>query len=236
MGVPIALASLGQLSYLQGDLEAARGYWEKSQTLWLERGNRTAVAWMLNNLGLVADRQGRYEEARWILEQGLTLRQELGDRWGVGVSLQSLGEVARHQGDRCRAMELFREALAVFRSEGIKLGMVHCLESMGRAAAESISGGWRPGERAGGEAAATEKAPASCLMRTAAAAARLFGAADGVRDALGTPLQPVDRADHERCVDTVRSALGEEAFAAAQAEGRALELEQAVAYALDVAA
>jgi hypothetical protein len=38
--------------------------------------------------------------------------------------------------------------------------------------------------------------------------------------------------DYERAVTTVRSSLGQAAFAAAWAEGRAISLEQASAYAL----
>jgi hypothetical protein len=126
--------------------------------------------------------------------------------------------------------------------------MVQCLENMGRAAADSLAGvhppvaaeegpsgkscGWMPGEPAQARVAETPAAPASSLPRIAAAA-MLFGAAEAIRDALGTPLPPVDRADHDRCLAAVRAALGEEAFAAASAEGRAMELEQAVAYALE---
>jgi hypothetical protein len=51
-------------------------------------------------------------------------------------------------------------------------------------------------------------------------------------EAIGIPLNLADRADHESSVAAAHSALGEEAFAAAWAEGRAMSLEAAVAYAL----
>jgi hypothetical protein len=63
-------------------------------------------------------------------------------------------------------------------------------------------------------------------------AARLLGAADALRDAIGAPLPPVYRAAHEHDMATARTALGDAAFAAAWAAGRALALEQAVAEAL----
>jgi predicted neutral ceramidase superfamily lipid hydrolase len=44
---------------------------------------------------------------------------------------------------------------------------------------------------------------------------------------------PVDRADYTRIVASVRAALDEGAFAAAWAEGQAMSLEDAVAYALE---
>ena len=64
-------------------------------------------------------------------------------------------------------------------------------------------------------------------------AAWLFGAAEVLRDTLGAPLAPADRADNEREIAAARAVLGEEAFAAAWAEGRALSLDGAIKYALE---
>ena len=63
-------------------------------------------------------------------------------------------------------------------------------------------------------------------------AARLFGAAESLHKIVGPRLSPVDHHDHARVVAEVRSTLGEDAFAAAWAEGRAMTWGQAVAYAL----
>ena len=63
-------------------------------------------------------------------------------------------------------------------------------------------------------------------------AARLFGAAESLHKIVGPRLSPVDHHDHARVVAEARSALGEEASAAAWAEGRAMTWGQAVAYAL----
>ena len=66
-------------------------------------------------------------------------------------------------------------------------------------------------------------------------AARLFGAADVLRESVGVPLPANERADHERYVDAVRAALGDESFAAAWDAGRALRLDEAIAEALALA-
>jgi DNA-binding NarL/FixJ family response regulator len=58
-------------------------------------------------------------------------------------------------------------------------------------------------------------------------AARLWGAAEGLRETIGTPLPPVYRADYEHSVAAARTQLGEKTFAAAWAEGRAMTPEQA---------
>jgi hypothetical protein len=63
-------------------------------------------------------------------------------------------------------------------------------------------------------------------------AARLFGAAAALLDALGAVLDPVDRAEYDRGVSAVSASLGQHAFGAARAAGRLLSLERAIAEAL----
>jgi hypothetical protein len=62
-------------------------------------------------------------------------------------------------------------------------------------------------------------------------AARLLGAAGGQATPFSAPTDPASRADYERTLAAVRAGLSEEGFAAAWAEGQAMTLEQAVAYA-----
>ena len=64
-------------------------------------------------------------------------------------------------------------------------------------------------------------------------AARLFGVAEALREAMGAPLPPSDRKEYDRDEAAVRTALGEEASATAWAEGRAMTLEQAIELALE---
>ena len=54
-----------------------------------------------------------------------------------------------------------------------------------------------------------------------------------LRESLGAPTTLVDRATVKRATATARAAFGDAAFSTAWAEGRAMTLEQAVAYALD---
>jgi len=46
------------------------------------------------------------------------------------------------------------------------------------------------------------------------------------------PLEPIHRVEYDRTVAAIQTQLNEAAFAAAWAEGRAMTLEQAIAYAL----
>ena len=64
-------------------------------------------------------------------------------------------------------------------------------------------------------------------------ATRLWGAASAVRSAVHAQLQPSYAADHAPSQDKARAALGQNAFAIAWAEGRAMTLAEALALAAE---
>jgi hypothetical protein len=114
--------------------------------------------------------------------------------------------VARSQGNYEGARALYEESLGIFRPTGEQRGIAAVLEGLA------------------GIAAAADQAER---------AARLFGAAAALRAAIATPLAPGERADYDRYVAATHAALGEEAFAAAWAAGRALSVDQAITFALE---
>jgi len=61
----------------------------------------------------------------------------------------------------------------------------------------------------------------------------LFGAAEALRALIGKPLTRAQLATHDRDVATVERWLEPASFAAAWAEGQAMTLDQAIAYALE---
>jgi len=67
-------------------------------------------------------------------------------------------------------------------------------------------------------------------------AARLFGVAESLRELIGRPLTRVKLTMHERDVATVQGQLAPEDFTTAWAEGRAMTLDQGLAYALEASA
>jgi hypothetical protein len=114
--------------------------------------------------------------------------------------------VTHAQGNYGAARAHWMESLAIHRERGSKGGIAKGLEGLAAVAVAQ---------------AQPERA------------ARLFGAAEGLREAMGAPLPPSDRAEYDRDVAAARTALGEEAFAAAWQAGRAMSLDDAVAFALD---
>src|SRR5450755_2480462 len=67
----------------------------------------------------------------------------------------------------------------------------------------------------------------AALQGEVAWAARLFGAAEALREQLGAPKPPIERSEHEAQIATVRAALGESSFQATWARGQSMEPAQA---------
>jgi predicted ATPase/DNA-binding SARP family transcriptional activator len=244
-----ALAEAGLLARLQGDNATARSLGEASLALYEAIGDRVATAWALSNMAWTAHEQGDYAAARGWHEQSLRMRREVGDRRGIASSLNSLGTVACVQGDYATARSFCEESLAISRELGNECGAAWALVSLGEIA--RLQGNLDAAQAHTAESLTLfresrhKTGTATCLRELAAVAAargddpagvrraaRLFGAAEALNEALGTPIPPSQRADHERSVAAVRAALSEEAFLRAWAEGRAMTLDQAVGYAL----
>jgi DNA-binding CsgD family transcriptional regulator len=110
--------------------------------------------------------------------------------------------VEAHQGDYAAARVLYEEGLAIAKKSGDKLHIALILEGMA-------------------SVLATQGEPVR--------AARLWGAAEVLRETIGAPIWPVDRATYQRSLATACALLGKKVFAAAWAEGRTITLEQALA-------
>lgn len=220
-GIAMSLSELGWLALSQGDYLAARSRLEESLALRQEMGYRVGMAIALNLLGDVALHQGNYQQAKMLIGKSLALRKELGSKSGIAWSLQNLGNLAQHQGEYRQAEALFEESLALFLELGNKIGVAECLEGLASVAVVERQSEGRTSARRAAQGNEAERA------------VQLFGAAEVLREVATTPLPPYRRADHDRDIAAARTQLDEAAFAAAWAEGRAMGMEQAVAYALE---
>jgi non-specific serine/threonine protein kinase len=138
------------------------------------------------------------------------LFRQLGTKLGIAELLDILGRDARREHDYQRAGALLGESLTLYQELGHWRCLGFCLEDFAGIAATRA------------EAQCGSEAQALALR-----AARLFGAAEAL---IGT--DAIDPAEHDRCVAAVRAALGEAVAKRAWAEGRAMPLEDALAYAL----
>jgi tetratricopeptide (TPR) repeat protein len=202
---------LGSMLNEAGDTAGAAALQEESLTILRDLGDRHGLMGAFNDIGEVARFRGDYPRAIALYEEGLAIAGELGVKHGTLTV--NLGYAVLRQGDHRRSIALFRQGLVIGRDRGgimdISLSLIGLAGNLGAVAEQQ--GNQMPLKRA----------------------ARLLGAADTLLETMGTHLQSIDRLDHDRIRAAVGAALGEEAFGAAIAEGRALALEQAITCALE---
>ncbi len=126
----------------------------------------------------------------------------------MAASLSLLARVEARQGNYEAARNRYDQILTLAREIGDKAGIAVYLEQLAEVVTAQGEGAW---------------------------AARLWGAAEALREAIGAPLVPVFRPGYERAVAAARTHVGGQEFAAAWAEGRTMTLEQALAVAGRVA-
>jgi predicted ATPase len=189
----------------QGDLETARAELVAIGERAREIGNRRIVSFATINLGIVARQDGDFEAALEYMERAAELFRELGDYGGVATALGNRAVISLALSDPEQAEASFREAL----------------ELAGQLA-------WKKGvaDNAAGLAALL------VARREEERGAQLLGAAASIREELRIGFDDEEEGQtHQRAVSNAKAALGEEAFAAAWARGRAMAPQEIVAFA-----
>jgi predicted ATPase/Tfp pilus assembly protein PilF len=239
------LPNLGLLEHNQGNYDAARSLFEESLAVLRQLGDQRGIASSLNNLGRIALQEGDDAAARALFVDSLDIRRQLGDRRGIAVLLNNLGWVAHNQGDLAAARSSYEESLQIWRELGnrphyalslLNLGLVSHQQGERQPAIDRFQESLRLfhelGDNAGIAACLKELAAASVTRGDWERAARMFGAAEALRDSTGNPIPAANVADYEQHVAAVREGLGEEVFADSWSSGRAMAVQQAVAYAV----
>jgi DNA-binding CsgD family transcriptional regulator/tetratricopeptide (TPR) repeat protein len=244
-----ALTGAALLEHCGGNDELAHACGEAGLALARESGDIGAAAVALYVLGKIAADGGHYERADARFGEALALFRARDDRIWTGLTLGQLGCAAYGRDDPAPAWALLEEALALQRASGHRYGAAVSLLYLGHLAqtggdlaaaaahyAESLTHWWEEGFHPGLVEALSGVATVAVARGQPTRAAKLFGAAAAMREAIGLPPWLPERTLYDQALNRLRGALGESAFAAAQAAGRTLTLDQTVAEALDLVA
>ena len=246
-GIAQSLNNLGNVAIEQGDYPAARALYEESLAIRRELGDRRGIASVLGNLGIVAYERGDFAAARTLSEDALAISRELGDRGRIADALSILGNVACDQGNLASARALNEESLAIGRELGDRDGIASNLHNLGIVAylqddlasgralhKEGLAIRRELGDRLGIARALEGLATVVAALGSSLRAARIWGAAERLREEIGSPLPPTERARYGQCEAAARTDIGDDAtFDRAWQEGRALTLDQAIELALE---
>ena len=185
--------------------DRAEGWAREGLAIAEARVDDSAVVDAHNLLGIVAAARQDYDVAMAEFALALAACEALADAARAARIRANLALAALLAGETARAEAWFREALAQDAASESKRGIGFCLRGFAGLAAA------RGDDRR---------------------AARLFGAAEALYEAIGEAVRPVIRAALAPTVVGVRARLGDAAFVAAWAEGRMLPMADAVAEAL----
>ena len=177
---------------------------EESVALARDLGDKWMIGFVLFQLGDVHRSLGDYERATALYMESIDLCRQVGDKWRTAIGLFAMGIVSLRQREYSRAGVFFAESLPLCR-RGDLFVTFQCLEGLGCVA--SARGNY-------------------------VRAARLFGAAELLRESLRSRRDREYQRDIAEHMNSAQTALGDTAFASAWAEGRALTLAQAIEYAL----
>lgn len=236
-----ALNALGLAVAHAGQYEKATSLLEESLDLsrQLEDSERGAVA--LSNLGFVAAEQGDLVRAKTRYDEALAIFRAAGNTGAIAETLHSLGEIALYAGNLDEAEARTVESLALFQELGTRhhaatLAVVAWRRGQYERAVtllrESLQLAHKMGERKLTLGLLRALAAVAAAQAEPERAARLEGAEAALRKSLSLPVAPSDQAEGEETLARAKEALGEEDFTHAWDEGRAMTLEEAIAYAL----
>jgi serine/threonine-protein kinase PknK len=213
-GIADVLGDYGMLFVLREDYEQAEAALNESLALWRKLGYSGAIAGAFLFLGNLAYARGNVLQAGTLWEESLDLfRAQINNTWNVSTLLTQRAMIALEEGNYRRASESLVESPTLLRELGEVWQTAHTLEVFACLAAAQRQ------QADGGQ---------SSLIRSA----RIFGAAEMLRETITAPALTVLRRFNERSIVSLRAQLDEGAFKAAWAEGKAMTLDQVVAYAL----
>jgi non-specific serine/threonine protein kinase len=239
------LTQLAHHTWLQVGAEAAKLFIEQALTIARVDGNPQTLANALMVFGLVLASEENFDAARSTLEESITLFREVQDPWGAAVATMSLGFSVYRRDDQVTALELGERALIAFRELGDQYFQSACLYATGNLRAKQ--GDWDDGLAELRESLKLSRALGSRYeianglrwladteqhLGHPARAVQLYCAAKNVYDSIGA-WQQEDESKFAVYLELCRASLEESTFAEAVEEGRAMTMEQAIAYALE---
>jgi non-specific serine/threonine protein kinase len=207
-GEAFSLYLLNQEWSRRGNLSGVDECCRLALPIFRDIGERLGLAYTLKDLARLKFERGEYAEEADLEWESLALSRELGNRRGICFALAGLARDARRRGEFARAEDLLQEVLSIWYELGNRPHLAVTLTGLGALAA---------------------------AQGNYTRAARLFGAAEVLRETVGAaisrPELEVD-ASYKHAAATARKCLGASAYAAALDAGRSSDLDEAVDAAL----
>jgi tetratricopeptide (TPR) repeat protein len=200
------LSMLGYFLVMEGEIESAQKYLDESNLLYQKLKTKRGKSHLLIAYGQIALMHGDFEKAREYFQDNAKLGNDAGSRMDYLWSRVRLGFVELRAGNFTEAREIFNETARNFHRDGSKSGVMYSLEGV---------------------------SSLYVAIGKPEIATRMLGWADAVREEIGAARPILEQSDVDRDIAAIVANIGKDAFDAAYDRGRAMTLDEAVAYALD---
>jgi len=236
------LFDAGQICVFMGRYAAARDYLAESLTIARKLGDERSIAVALQPMGMAYLGLGDVANARRLLEEALALAEKRGEQSEIAAAANQVAQVLRASGDLDGAEQLYARALEIARAledrEIIAIGLLNmAMAVIGRSNAErarlmllevaAIAA--ETGSIPAAQSLLEVSAGLAVLRGEAERAARFYGAAEAQIAHTGLQRDASDEAFLAPLIAQARAALPGAAFASAEAAGRSLDLQKALA-------
>ena len=245
-GVAAALVGLGNVALWRGAYDLSLSLYQECLALGRRLGDSLLISRALCQIGTVLMWQGQYRAAQAPLQEALAIDRNLSHRAGIANSLLTQGVVAFELEEYAQAAARIDESLAIAREVGLESIIAACLAQLGKLALcqgdpqraetyllEGLSRAQVSEIRRWSRWYLVGLAELARQRGMVDRAAKLIGASEGGLSAASAHYDRAITTEIDRIIARVRAELEEESFAALQAEGGAMSMPEAVAYAAD---
>jgi predicted ATPase/class 3 adenylate cyclase len=240
-----ALAAAARLAWVGDDTTASGALHEEALAIFRELGDFTGVAVTLADLGFHALDARDLPRAHTYFDEATALEKSLGDPRLSAHVRHPRAVLAAAEGDFAQALALEQESVTIFRQLGDAwLALVGCwslgmnatalghFDEARTAFEQCLTGGLELENRWAVHYPLEAFAVLALAERQFERAARLFGAAEAVRARSGTTSESADHPAARQILARTASEFTGPKVDAARREGRALSLDDAIAFAL----
>jgi predicted ATPase/DNA-binding XRE family transcriptional regulator len=245
-GMAFTLLNLGKIAVDRNENASALPLFEQSLGRFRQLGDVWGIGRSSMRLGELFLKEGNYEKALFFIKQYLMICEELLFRQGITFALMLLGDLYRYQDNYDQAEEFYKKSLVISREHSLNDGQANAFFSLGCVALHRtdyllakryFKDAYIIGRTIQEKGAAIDTismfAAVNAGMNQFERSARLHGAAEALMEVSNFPDMSYDRVEANNLIQIAYKQLGEVEFEALAAEGHAMTMEQAVAYALE---
>ena len=238
----LALQRLGSIAREQGRYDDARELHERSLVTWRELGHALGIAGSQDYLGFLEWLRGNPDATEEASGAALAEYERVGNLQGSVAARVNLGASALYRDDLPLARERLEHALVSARTGGFQEGIAWSLNELAIVTRrmrrpvseyapmllEALLVHQRLGDRWRVASVLEEIAGGVLVRHDPELAAEVLGAAEALREQLGTPIPPAEAPDRAAALTQLGRKLGAAKLEAAQAAGRSGSLDHVI--------